>query len=260
MFRTQATRIATTALAIAAASALAAPSFATAEPAPSVPIPVPIIPAGVPVDALASLAPAILGAVAGPADIADSPQSALIEQLKVIQQNPGLPPQIQSVLGSLIKFLDGSGGGGPDIPPPDSAPVIAQFLYPTIGKGCISDTADSVGTALAVPGPANLPPPGPKAGQAGFVFTALGTKPLAAAQAGPMTVTWLNIDNRRTETQTLTNAANINPDGPATLSVLSDTGPGRVLAVISGTLTTQAADAPPRTCSFLPTVGFFTVA
>ena len=260
MFRTQASRIATTALAIAAASALAVPSFATAEPAPSVPIPVPLIPEGVPVDALASLAPAILGAAVGPADIADGPQGALIEQLKLIEQNPGLPAQVKTVLGSLIRFLDGSGGGGPDIPAPDNAPVIAQFLYPTIGKGCISDTADSVGTALAVPGPAQLPPPGPKAGQAGFVFTALGTKPVTPVQAGPMNVTWLNIDNQRTQTQALTNAANINPDGPATLSVLSDTGPGRVLAVISGTLTTQAADAPPRTCSFLPTVGFFTVA
>ncbi len=253
------TRRAVSALAIAAAAALAAPTASAADPAPAAPA-ISAIPEGVSIDAIASLAPAILGAIAGPADVAATPQAAILDQLRALGNTPGLPPQIKSTLNSIIKFLDGSGGGGPSIPDPNAAPVISQFLYPTIGKGCISPTADSVGTALAVGGPAKLPPPGPKAGQAGFVFTALGTKAVAAEQVTPLTVTWLNIDSRKTATQTLTNASKINPDGPATLSVIADTGPGRILAVVSGGLTTQAADTAPISCTFLPTVGMFSVA
>ncbi|KAA0022618.1 Rv1157c family protein [Antrihabitans cavernicola] len=255
MLRTRGTRKVVTALAIAAAAAIVAPTTAAADQAPTPP---PAVPQGIPVDALASLAPAIIGAVAGPADIADGPQASLLDQAKQILATADLPPQIKTTLESVITFLDGSGGGGPALP--KNGPTIAQFLYPTIGKGCISDTADSVGTALAVPGPGKLPPPGPGAGQAGFVFTALGTKPATPDQANPMTVTWLNLDNRRSATQNLTDAAKINPDGPATLSAIADTGPGRVVAVVSGSLTTAAADAAPRTCTFLPTVGMFAVA
>ena len=255
MRRTPGTRRVVTALAIAAAAAIVAPTTAAADQAPPAP---PAVPKGVPTEALASLAPAIIGAVAGPADVADGPQTALLDQARRLLQTPGIPPQIKATLERVITFLDGSGGGGPELP--KNGPAIAQFLYPTIGKGCISDTADSVGTALAVPGPGQLPPPGPKAGQAGFVFTALGTKPATAQQANPITVTWLNLDNRKSATQNLTDAAKINPDGPATLSAIADTGPGRVVAVVSGSLTTAAPGAAPRTCSFLPTVGMFSVA
>ena len=41
---------------------------------------------------------------------------------------------------------------------------------------------------------------------------------------------------------------------------IADTGPGRVLSVISGSLTTQPEGADRITCSFLPTVGMFAVA
>ncbi|MBD0323385.1 MAG: hypothetical protein ICV72_08370 [Aldersonia sp.] len=280
MLRTRNLRHATVAVALTACATLAAPAVAAAAPA-GVPAPAPgavqglpldtaalfapVVQAGVPIDALASLAPAIIGAAAGPADAgtptqaADDPQRALLEQAKTLLANADLPPQVKSALERVITFLDGSGGGGPAIP--QDGPVIAQFLYPTIGQNCISDGGNSVGAALAVPGPATLPPPGPKAGQAGFVFTALGTPVPTAEQARPLTVTWLNIDNRKTGTQNLTDAAKINPpDGPATLSTVADTGPGRVIAVISGGLTTQEAGAAPRSCTFLPTVGMFTVA
>lgn len=249
---------------MAASAALAAPTtFAApadpAAPAPkAAPISVPMVPEGVPIDAIAALAPAIVGSIAGPADIAAGPQSAILDQARALLATLNLPPQIKSTLERIIAFLDGSGGGGPELPPKDG-PVIAQFLYPTIGKGCIGPTADSVGTALAVPGPATLPPPGPKAGQAGFVFTALGTKSPTAEQNPPMTVQWMNLDTRQTGVLPLTDAAKINPDGPATLSAIADTGSGRIVAVIAGSLTTKAADADPRTCSFLPTLGFFTV-
>lgn len=253
MLRTRGMRRAITALAIAATAALAVPSNAVAQPTP------PPVPEGIPVELLASLAPAIVGAAAGPADIAEGPQADLLAQARILLQSPGIPPQLKSTLERVITFLDGSGGGGPEIPE-NGAPAIAQFLYPTLGKGCIGSGSDSVGTALAVPGPAQLPPPGPKDGQAGFVFTALGTKAVAAEQPTPMTVTWINLDNQRRSTQNLTNEAKINPDGPATLSAIADTGPGRVVAVLSGGLTTQAEGAAPITCTFLPTVGMFHVA
>ncbi|WP_067467683.1 Rv1157c family protein [Nocardia amamiensis] len=264
MLRTRGSRIALSALAIAASATLAAPMTATAAPAPAATTQsVPMVPEGVPVDALAALAPAIVGAIAGPADIASpagiaGPQSAILDQARRLLATLNLPPQIKSTLERIITFLDGSGGGGPEVP--QDGPVIAQFLYPTIGKGCISPTADSIGTALAVPGPATLPPPGPQAGQTGFVFTALGTKSPTPVQNPPMTVQWLNLDTRQSGILPLTGEAKINPEGPATLSAIANTGSGRVVAVVGGSLTTQAGDAPPRTCSFLPTLGFFTVA
>ncbi len=148
-------RKAFTAVAIAAVAGLALPAQAMADPA------APPAPESVPIEFLASFAPAIIGAAAGPADVAGGPQQALLDQARAILNSPGIPPEIKATLEKVITFLDGSGGGGPAIPD-ENAPVIAQFLYPTLGKGCISATADSVGTALAVPGPAHLPPPGPR--------------------------------------------------------------------------------------------------
>ncbi|MEV0468161.1 Rv1157c family protein [Nocardia tengchongensis] len=261
MLRTRGTRFTVSALALAACATVAVPTAADAKPAPAPlsAVSIPMIPEGVPVDALASLIPAIVGAAAGPADIADAgPKNAILAQAKQLLETSNLPPQVKTTLLAVITFLDGSGGGGPDIP--KDGPVISQFLWPTIGKGCISASADSVGTALAVAGPAQLPPPGPAQGQAGFVFTALGTKRPTDPQPVPMTVQWLNLDTRATGTMNLTDDAKINPDGPATLSAIANTGSGRVVAIVSGSLTTQSdPEAQPITCSFLPTIGFFTV-
>ena len=246
-------------LALAAGATVTASTTAIAAPATKPPSPAstPLVPEGVPIDALVSLAPAIIGA-AEAGNISAPAQQSLLGQAQQVLDSVGLPPQVKQTLSALIAFLDGSNGGGPDIP--KNGPVIAQFLYPTIGKNCIGAGADSVGTALAVPGPAELPPPGPAAGQAGFVFTALGTKGLTPQQNTPMTVQWLNLDTQQSGILPLTDAAHINPGGPATLSVIANTGPGRIIAVVAGSLTTQpAADQAPVTCSFLPTMGFFVV-
>ncbi|WP_024800007.1 hypothetical protein [Nocardia sp. BMG51109] len=260
MLGTRGSRFALSALALAAGATVAA-STAVAAPAPKPqsPASAPLIPEGVPIDAIASLAPAIVGAAANASQIAGPAQQGILAQAQQILNSTNLPPQVKSALQSLITFLDGSGGGGPELP--ENGPAIAQFLYPTIGKNCIGPGSDSVGTALAVPGPAELPPPGPQGGQAGFVFTALGTKGLTPQQNPPMQVQWLNVDTRRSAIQPLTDDAHINPDGPATLSAIADTGPGRVIAVVSGSLTTQSSpEQAPVTCSFLPTLGFFAVA
>ncbi|MEU1983383.1 hypothetical protein [Nocardia sp. NPDC019395] len=249
------------ALAIAAGASLVAPATGVAAPAGEAAVnSVPMVPEGVPVDVLAALAPAIVHAPAPAAqDIAapGSPQAAILGQARALLDTVNLPPQIKSTLERVITFLDGSGGGGPDIP--ESGPAIAQFLYPTIGKGCIAPSGDSVGTALAVPGPAQLPPPGPAAGQTGFVFTALGTERPTPEQPQAMTVQWRNLDTGAAGSEVLTDKAKINPDGPATLSAIANTGTGRIVAVIGGGLTTQATETEARTCSFAPTLGFFTV-
>ncbi|MCP2274590.1 hypothetical protein ACFYT3_21635 [Nocardia amikacinitolerans] len=260
MLPTRGSRTAVSALVLAASAALVAPTPSTAAPRPApAQQAVPAIPENVPSEALAALAPTIIGAISAPGPIADGGQAAILAQARALLATPGIPAQVKATLERVITFLDGSGGGGPELPPSDGA-RIAQFLYPTIGKGCIGPTSDSVGTALAVPGPAELPPPGPKAGQTGFVFTALGTKTPAAVQNPPLTVQWVNLDTRRSGVQPLTGEAEINTDGPATLSAMVDTGPGRVAAVISGSLTTTTADSGARTCTFAPTLGFFTVA
>ncbi|MFC6011577.1 hypothetical protein [Nocardia lasii] len=255
MLSTRASRTALSALVLAASAALVAPAPALAAPASQPGVPA--IAENVPSETLAALAPTIVGAISAPGLIADGGQAAILAQARVLLATPGIPAQVKSTLERVITFLDGSGGGGPELPPSDG-PRIAQFLYPTIGKGCIGPTSDSVGTALAVPGPAELPPPGPAADQTGFVFTALGTKTATVVQNPPMTVQWVNLDNRRTGTQPLTTESGINADGPATLTAIADTGAGRVAAVISGSLTTTTADGD-RTCSFAPTVGFFSV-
>ena len=103
-----------------------------------------------------------------------------------------------------------------------------------------------MGSAIAVPGPAEIPAPGAAEGQTAFVFTALGTAPAAPEQGG-MTVNWANINTLRTGATSLGNHG-INPDGPATLSGTADTGHGTVVAVVSGTVHTE--DGP---CTFIPT-------
>ncbi|MGL4306303.1 MAG: Rv1157c family protein [Mycobacteriaceae bacterium] len=244
VLHTPAIRRAASAVAIAAATALALPTAALADkPAPTQQD----IPIGI---ALQALAPAIIGAAATPGAKADNPNAELLSQVRTLLTQADLPDQIRTTLLRVITFLDGSGGGGPEIPNNPGDPVIQQFLYPTLGTGCISETADSVGTALAVSGPATLPPPGPALGQTGFVFTALGTAPAAANQVEPLNVSWVNLNTGATGTQALTNDAKINPDGPTTLSTIANTGSGRIIATISGGITTES-----RSCTFLPTIG-----
>ena len=89
-------------------------------------------------------------------------------------------------------------------------------------------------------------------GQAAFVFTALGTPP-AATDQGLLYAYWINLDTLRTGVTPLVNNG-INPLGPATLSGTADTGSGRVLAVVGGSVRTST-----NVCAFAPTAASFHV-
>ncbi len=257
------------ALALASAAAIVLPATAAADEAPA---PESIVnssfldevlagdvqmPSDQELAAMQSFLPAIIGALASPDRVpAAGPADDLLAQAKQLLADSDLPDEIKGTLERAITFLDGSGGGGPDIPEPGAMPI-QQFLYPTIGKGCIGGDQDSIGMALMVSGPAEAPAPGPQAGQAGYVFTALGTTPAQPNPAEQLMVSWINLDNGAQGTQALTNEAGINSaEGPTTLSAITNPGAGRIVSTMYGSIVSQGTDGgPPVSCTILPTVG-----
>ena len=133
---------------------------------------------------------------------------------------------------------------GPDAPPTQ------EFMYPSIGNGCLANGGNVIATAISVAGPALIPKPGPKAGQTAYVFTAIGTPGPAPEQKLPLNVTWVNLTTGKSGTATLKPNPDINPDGPTTLVAITDTGSGSILSTIFGQVTTSD-----RQCTFLPTIG-----
>jgi len=135
-------------------------------------------------------------------------------------------------------------GFGPD------APVTQDFMYPSIGNGCLADGGSSIATAISVAGPAKIPAPGPVAGQTAYVFTAVGTSAPAAEQRLPLNVTWVNLTTGKSGTATLKTRSDINPEGPTTLTAIADTGSGSIISTIFGQVTTLD-----KQCQFMPTIG-----
>jgi hypothetical protein len=133
---------------------------------------------------------------------------------------------------------------GPDSPPTQ------EFMYPSIGNGCLANGGNVIATAISVAGPAPIPKPGPKAGQTAYVFTAIGTPGPAAEQKLPLNVTWVNLTTGKSGTATLKPNPDINPAGPTTLVAITDTGSGSILSTIFGQVTTSD-----KQCTFLPTIG-----
>ncbi len=204
--------------------------------------------------AVQALFPAFIGTLVQPA--AGHPGNAMLAQAQALVDGSPLPQDVKDKLTQAIAFLDGRNGGGPDIPQGDGSPVIQQFLFPTVGQGCIGGDQDSVGMALMTAGPQDAPAPGPREGQAGFVFTALGTSGAQPDPAAQLMVSWINVDTGRQGTQPLTDEAGINQDGPTTLTGIADTGPGRVVATIYGSVVSKGENgAPPVQCTVLPTIG-----
>jgi hypothetical protein len=133
---------------------------------------------------------------------------------------------------------------GPDAPPTQ------DFMYPSISNGCLADGGNVIATAISVAGPAQIPAPGPTAGQTAYVFTAVGTPAPAAEQKLPLNVTWVNLTTGKSGSATLTPRPDINPEGPTTLSVIADTGSGSIISTIFGQVTTVE-----KQCQFMPTIG-----
>src|SRR5690242_8706286 len=135
-------------------------------------------------------------------------------------------------------------GFGPD------APTTQDFLYPSISNGCLADGGNVLATAISVAGPAQIPAPGPAAGQTAYVFTAIGTPAPAADQKLPLNVTWVNLTTGKSGSATLKPRPDINPNGPTTLTAIADTGSGSIISTIFGQVTTVE-----RQCQFMPTIG-----
>lgn len=131
----------------------------------------------------------------------------------------------------------------------DSPPTQA-FLYPSISNGCLKDGGNVLATAISVAGPAKIPAPGPGPSQTAYVFTAIGTPGPAAEQKLPLNVTWVNLTTGKSGSATLKPRADINPEGPTTLSAIVDTGSGSVMSTIFGQVTTTE-----KQCQFMPTIG-----
>lgn len=179
------------------------------------------------------------------------PTPETVARVHAFADQPYVPAQVADALRTAVNFFAGTGPiGGP--PLPDDAPPFTQFYWPTVSSNCIGPGLHSTASALVVPGPAASPAPGAGAGEATFVFTALGT-PAAAEEQGGLKAYWINLDTFRTGVTQLNNNR-INPTGPATLSGTAHTGPGRVIAVVDGHVRT--AD---NVCHFAPTAATFSV-
>ncbi|WP_292980340.1 hypothetical protein [Mycobacterium sp.] len=140
------------------------------------------------------------------------------------------------------------GAAAPNYSP--DAPPTQDFMYPSIGNGCSKDGGSVLAPVLSVAGPATIPAPGPKAGQTSYVFTALGTPGPADVQKLPLNLTWVNLTTGKSGSATLKPQADINPQGPTTLTATVDTGSGSIMSTIFGQVTTKE-----KQCQFMPTIG-----
>ncbi|UVE95797.1 hypothetical protein [Dietzia sp. B32] len=180
------------------------------------------------------------------------PTEPVLQAIENLSEQQWIPEDTRGTIARLVGFFRGT--GEPGTPLPENGPVIAQFAYPTIMQQCIGGDQTAVGAATAVPGPADLPLPGIDPGKLGFIFTALGTEGVAAQQAQPMTVEWINISNGRRGSTVLTYNG-INEGGPATVNGVADTGAGQVLMLLQGGVTTNLEDGGTANCVAFPTVG-----
>jgi hypothetical protein len=131
------------------------------------------------------------------------------------------------------------------------APPTQDFMYPSISNNCGGgEGATVMAPVLSVAGPAKIPTPGPAAGQTAYVFTAIGTPGPADVQKLPLNVTWVNLTSGKSGSATLKPQADINPQGPTTLTATVDTGSGSIMSTIFGQVSTKD-----KQCQFMPTIG-----
>lgn len=192
-----------------------------------------------------------------PLDQWGRPTEQFQQQIRDTVNQPWVPREIRDIVGQALDFTTGTGGSDPGVELPADAPRIAQFIWPTRAENCIDGNSAALASAFAVPGPAGLPLPGVGEGQSAFVFTALGTGPLADPQRTALQVQWANLSTLTHGTVALGDTG-INPDGPSTVSGVADTGRGVIVAVLSGGLST-ATGTGHADCIFAPTAIIFDV-
>lgn len=261
--RSRGARIVTATAAVAAAFSLVLPAAAHAAPAPQTPKVDQRV-----LDSLGAFAPAIIGSVATPGPDGKI-NAGLLQQAKTMAATPGLPPQVTAIWQSVIDFLGEPGQravarelraaerkpGDPEIPQGPNKPRIQEFLYPTLGFGCMGPGGNSLGRALVTAGPQQAPAPGPRRGEAGYVYTSLGTGPAITNPARKLWVSWLNIDTGRTGQTQLKRNPKINvKEGPGTFTAIARTGKGRVISTIYGDVTTKTKGRV-ISCGIVPTIG-----
>jgi hypothetical protein len=212
----------------------AAPARSPAPPS-AAPAPSPALPIAGPA---AASAPSPALPIAAPA-AASAPAAAPIPPA-----GPPAPPPAGVPAPGAAPAPAAAPGFGLDAPPTQ------DFMYPSIGTGCLADGSSSIATALSVAGPAKIPTPGPGPGQTAYVFTAVGTPGPADVQRLPLNVTWVNLTSGKSGTITLKPRPDINPDGPTTLTAVADTGSGSIMSTIFGQVTTKE-----KQCQFMPTIG-----
>ena len=162
---------------------------------------------------------------------------------------PAPAPEVAPAPGPEAAPVPGPEPGPAPAFGPD-APVTQDFMYPSISNGCLKDGGNVLATAISVAGPATIPAPGPGPGQTAYVFTAIGTPGPAAVQKLPLNVTWVNLTTGKSGSATLRPQADINPEGPTTLTAIADTGAGSIMSTIFGQVTTTE-----KQCQFMPTIG-----
>lgn len=224
-----------------APEALPAPAPAPAPEAAPAPAPAPAAPA----------APAAQAAAPAPApapapEAAPAPAPAAVPAAATIPDPAPAPEAVPAP------------APGPDAAPAAAAapgfgpntPTKQDFMYPSIGNGCLKDGGNVLATAISVAGPAAIPLPGPKPGQTAYVFTAIGTPGPAAEQKLPLNATWVNLTTGKSGSVTLQPRSDLNPEGPTTLTAIADTGAGSIMTTIFGQVTTTEMQ-----CQFMPTIG-----
>ncbi|MDO5097125.1 MAG: hypothetical protein Q4D85_00090 [Corynebacterium sp.] len=189
-----------------------------------------------------------------PIDELGRPRQQLLDQARHFATTTPLPDNLRATILAGVAFYEGSDKGSADVQLPENGPRFKQFYWPTVASKCINASMDSVGSGIAVPGPAEIPAPGAKPGETSFLFTALGTGKLAHSD---MKVHWFNMKTLKFGTTAL-GYNGINPEGPATVSGVAETGSGPIVAVMDGAIDTIEKESNAH-CSFIPTAAFFEV-
>ena len=110
-----------------------------------------------------------------PLDELGRPNQETQDRIRAFAAQPWIPEDVRNAILSGLAFFAGGGDGKGGVAMPEgNNPNFRQFYWPTVSAQCIGGTSDAMGSAIAVPGPTEMPAPGAKSGETVFLFTALG--------------------------------------------------------------------------------------